>query len=1049
MAKIEQNKSDTHTLVSGTENTTTEQRGYWSSTKASLLSRWIRFRIQRFALPATWAALGAHVYQNGTLRNLYRDQFAQLDGMHSQQEVLNLSFKAADGQASLLEKVRLAVTSLPQRIRIKLLQRKISRAFSQLGRLAYFEHRKTAGPKELILPIVQLRKRLKLIEQEIESKSQLRAGKWLTPQRVLMSAIVLLLLCGAGMLMIPDSTPGGGGGKVVVLPGGEPAPVPIPEEEITKEEQNQFAFNRIGKGMQRDLQQLQANALAKKMNQTKLQVLRRQFWQGFPQTQTNESLKQQYAEALLQKDLQLIYGGITTGSSGFMSQVYRVSLDGGVAPIARPLFDRWMKEIRKRLDIREVGKLQQLENLKAFNRTKLAEAIRATAPLAEQYVLLRDWNEYHSAGHQQDFYPSPQAYLAFLYQTDDEIRSQQQAILWYRQLARMLGEDELLAIADKQRLQSKMDSGQIIGSKMKPMYDLFERLAEASEGGFILNEFRMLSRSDDRLAEAIDEYQAMLTLLDAREVLAAAAKSRQIPGASLADFLIELEQESDRTCFLALAARQNGVQWKAAGKQYTALCEIYGEQAVHRAAHQVRTAKRWPCKADPRGNVFIEVPPTLRDAKRFQKIGFVTRNEALFELLVREPRKPKPEKVSPRKVVATFSSANQISTSQIPAEYSDGRLSVASGRLAVSVNGERSANILGGLFGPAPTQSYILLYEPTDTDKPLKIQGGEGAYGYALDLSDRYIAVGNRTAWLSNPRTGKGPRLNAGEAYLYDRQSGKLNTNVRPPRDSPMRGLQFGTAVALAGEFLAVGATGRRGHSEDEGEVDIFDIATGKFVYRIMLSSQDRDHGRLGANIASDGKNLIVTAPGNDKESRKNPGVFVHHAGTGRLLSRLERPAGDSRPYDFGISVAISGSQAIVGYPSHRDGGAVLVYEAESGKLLSILKVPGSDVNDDEWGAGKLVSLITDKTGRTFSLGRSVAMSDHLIAAASYRGVHLFDASSSKYLYSLLLDEELKASAERREIHRIGFDGTTLVVSTHNGSQQNWTHHRIDLSQFN
>ena len=311
-----------------------------------------------------------------------------------------------------------------------------------------------------------------------------------------------------------------------------------------------------------------------------------------------------------EKDFQLLYGGVTTGSSGFLTTVYRQALDGGVPEAARPIFDRWVEAIRDHMGIRERQRYQQIENLKAFDLDRFRQAFKATRHFEDQYMLLRDWSEYQKAGRSQDFYPTPEAYVVYLQQVDGEPLSQIQAVTRYRQLAAMFGDETLKKTANQQRVKPTDSDGLIRGSRMKPMYDYFEQVSQGSDAGFIFNQFRMIARSEDRWAEAISEFQEIISLIDAKVALAAASKARRDPNAQLADFVRLLSESGDRECFLVNAARAKGMKWKVAGTQYKALCEIYGEDVVLRAASKVRTAKPLdPSK--PYFDYHIKVPAEL------------------------------------------------------------------------------------------------------------------------------------------------------------------------------------------------------------------------------------------------------------------------------------------------------------------------------------------------------------------------------------------------------------------------------------------------------
>jgi hypothetical protein len=743
-----------------------------------------------------------------------------------------------------------------------------------------------------------------------------------------------------------------------------------------------------------------------------------------------------------EKDFQLLYGGVTTGSSGFLTTVYRQALDGGVPEAARPIFDRWVEAIRDHMGIRERQRYQQIENLKAFDLDRFRQAFKATRHFEDQYMLLRDWSEYQKAGRSQDFYPTPEAYVVYLQQVDGEPLSQIQAVTRYRQLAAMFGDETLKKTANQQRVKPTDSDGLIRGSRMKPMYDYFEQVSQGSDAGFIFNQFRMIARSEDRWAEAISEFQEMISLIDAKVALAAASKARRDPNAQLADFVRLLSESGDRECFLVNAARAKGMKWKVAGTQYKALCEIYGEDVVLRAASKVRTAKPLdPSK--PYFDYHIKVPAELTTGEGAKSANSgVTRDEAIALLLKRQPRRKEIHGKLYDTATATLSKDNMISSAMLPSKYTGGRIVADSTGVAFSVAGASGTGLFG-LFGGSAKTDRVVVFTSDPGTPPISIQNAKlDLFGKAMGMSSDYIVVGDQYAWLSNPKTGRGPRLKTGEAYVYDRRTGKLVVHVRPPQDSLMSGLHFGAAVAAWDDIIAIGATGKRGQSDDEGEVNIHDAKTGNHRFRITMRPEDQAHRGFGANIATNGKSLLITAPGADKESRRHPAAFLHNAADGEFIARLESPGSETERKEFGKSITVSGRWAVVGSPWHGNGGAVFVYDISSGKLHAALQNTTTYHNTSDLGdSTHLRSLIVRADQFDYRFGSAVAASDDTIVIASLRSLHVFDAVTLQHLQTIPVGKDINSN----RIQDVALDGNVIVATTQNGDGENWTHHRITL----
>ncbi|MBL6706879.1 MAG: hypothetical protein ISQ06_12260 [Planctomycetaceae bacterium] len=815
-------------------------------------------------------------------------------------------------------------------------------------------------------------------------------------------------------------------------------------DEITAVEAK-FRLNRIGAGFGPELEHLQAAMRNTRITFAQLGEIRRRFWAADSDAE-RKVLRQAFAEALIEKDFQLLYGGVTTGSSGFLTTVYRQALDGGVPEAARPIFDRWVEAIRDHMGIREKQRYQQIENLKAFDLDRFRQAFKATRHFEDQYMLLRDWSEYQKAGRSQDFYPTPEAYVVYLQQVDGEPLSQTHAVARYRQLAAMFGDETLKKTANQQRVKPTDSDGVIRGSRMKPMYDYFEQVSQGSDAGFIFNQLRMIARSEDRWAEAISEFQEMISLIDAKVALAAASKARRDPNAQLADFVRALSESGDRECFLVNAARAKGMKWKVAGRQYEALCEIYGEDLVLKAASKVRIAK----PLDPSKSYFdyyIKVPSelTIGDGAKSANSG-ITRDEAIALLLKREQRKTEVHGNLYDNATTTLSKDNMISSAMLPSKYTGGRIVADSNGVAFSVAGAPGASLFG-LFGGNTKTNRVVVFSGDLNKRPTTIQNVEfDPFGKSMAMSREYVVVGDRKAWLSNPKTGRGPRLNAGEAYVYDRSTGKLVTNIRPPQDSLMPGLHFGAAVAAWDKFIAVGATGKRGQSEDEGEVNIYDVRSGEHQFRISLRPVDQAYKGFGAGIATDGKTLLVTAPGADKVSRLHPAAFLHKAEDGTLIARLESPGNGTERKEYGASIAVAGELAVVGSPRHRNGGAAFVYSSSTGKLRATLQNTATYQDTDDLGdSSHLRSLIVRAEQFDHGFGRAVSVSGDRIVIASTRSLHVFDSRTMQRIQTIPVGRDI--NSERIQLHDVAIAGKTIIATTRNGDGEDWTHHRVSLNE--
>ncbi|MEE8153836.1 MAG: hypothetical protein V3T53_02625 [Phycisphaerales bacterium] len=165
---------------------------------------------------------------------------------------------------------------------------------------------------------------------------------------------------------------------------------------------------------------------------------------------------------------------------------------------------------------------------------------------------------------------------------------------------------------------------------------------------------------------------------------------------------------------------------------------------------------------------------------------------------------------------------------------------------------------------------------------------------------------------------------------------------------------EFGTAVAISGDVLVVGAPEHDENGSGSGAVYVyrFDVnGLGTWAQEVKLLPSDVQTGdRFGRSVAVDG-NVIVIGAYRDDDNGNNAGatyVFRYEGSMWREEAKLL--ASDGAPGDyFGYSVAIHGSVAVAGAYRDSDNGAVsgsayvFRFDDDSGGWLQEAKLLASD----------------------------------------------------------------------------------------------------------
>lgn len=179
----------------------------------------------------------------------------------------------------------------------------------------------------------------------------------------------------------------------------------------------------------------------------------------------------------------------------------------------------------------------------------------------------------------------------------------------------------------------------------------------------------------------------------------------------------------------------------------------------------------------------------------------------------------------------------------------------------------------------------------------------------------------------------------AGAARVFHRD-GRTWTSLALASSSPRAGGDFGRAVAIDGDTLAIGAPGEHdGNGVQTGVVHVFVRNGTSWVEQARVWPADGNAGdRFGAAVALSGGRLLVGAP-QDSDIAFRAGsayLFTRRFSSWNLLVKLtaaDGAAGDA----FGHRVAIDATQAVVGAPyadpAQRDAAGAAYVFAEGSPL--------------------------------------------------------------------------------------------------------------------
>jgi hypothetical protein len=299
-------------------------------------------------------------------------------------------------------------------------------------------------------------------------------------------------------------------------------------------------------------------------------------------------------------------------------------------------------------------------------------------------------------------------------------------------------------------------------------------------------------------------------------------------------------------------------------------------------------------------------------------------------------------------------------------------------------------------------------------------------FGWSLALSGDTLVVGAPDVFSSM----MGP---VGGAYVFTRSGDGVWTESQllgAPVPATLD--MFGGTTAFSGDAILVGAWS---HYASQGAMYVFQNDGGTWTMTQEVTASDGQQGdghQFGSDIAADGNRVLVGAAGPDWTSGEySPGaVYVFENDSGTLTETQRLSPSDSVPGDqFGFSVALSGSTALVGAPAADiDGidhqGAAYVFDASGGDFTETAKLTAAD-------------------GEAFDqLGQAVALQGNIAAVGMWShndepggvapplkpgAVHLFDDSTGSWGARQVL-----AASDGSDDDSFGWDvawdGATLLI---------------------
>jgi len=242
-------------------------------------------------------------------------------------------------------------------------------------------------------------------------------------------------------------------------------------------------------------------------------------------------------------------------------------------------------------------------------------------------------------------------------------------------------------------------------------------------------------------------------------------------------------------------------------------------------------------------------------------------------------------------------------------------------------------------------------------DDPNATPNGSYGFGVALDPSGggrlvvgRYVSGNGATA--------------VGRAYVYTfGTSWTLATELTNTDKKPGLNDYFGSAVAIDGDTIVVGAFNYTTLSNRAGKAYVFEYTGGDWVETAVLDPGLKSaRAAFGYQVAVDGDRLAIGAT--RLNSKGAVFLFDKVGGAWQQTALIEATDGAEND-DFGSSVALQGDDLVIGAPHHSDrAGAAYRFTYMAGTWVEQQKLEPTVVADPNYvrmGAARATTITSDE----------------------------------------------------------------------------------------
>jgi hypothetical protein len=222
--------------------------------------------------------------------------------------------------------------------------------------------------------------------------------------------------------------------------------------------------------------------------------------------------------------------------------------------------------------------------------------------------------------------------------------------------------------------------------------------------------------------------------------------------------------------------------------------------------------------------------------------------------------------------------------------------------------------------GSASGSAYIFRFNGSTWVQQAKLLASDGA---ASDVFGYSVAIDGNTA-LVGARYDDDNGSYSGSAYIFRFNGSNWVQEAKLLASDGATYDYFGYSVAIDGNTALVGADGDDDHGYDSGSAYIFRFNGSNWVQEAkLLASDGAAYDYFGISVAIDGNSALVGAHYDDDKGYDSGSAYIFRFNGSSWVQEAKLLASDGAAYDyFGHSVAIDGNTALVGADGDDDKGS-------------------------------------------------------------------------------------------------------------------------------